>query len=71
MVRRNQAGHRLYAKAGLQVRRRKRKTIPVADRHPLERLLAAKHFWSMDFVFDRTAEGHVIKSLAVVDDATH
>lgn len=25
----------------------------------------------MDFVFDRTAEGRVIKSLTVVDDATH
>jgi len=25
----------------------------------------------MDFVFDRTAEGHVIKYLTVVDDATH
>jgi len=27
--------------------------------------------WSMDFVFDRTAEGRVIKCLTVVDDATH
>ena len=25
----------------------------------------------MDFVFDRTAEGRVIKCLTVVDDATH
>lgn len=62
---------RLYAEAGLQVRRRKRKKIPVADRHPLERPLAANQVWSMDFVFDRTAEGRVIKNLTVVDDATH
>lgn len=62
---------RLYAEAGLQVRRRKRKKIPVADRHPLERPLAANQVWSMDFVFDRTAEGRSIKSLTVVDDATH
>lgn len=48
---------RLYAQAGLQVRRRKRKKIPVADRHPLARPLAANQVWSMDFVFDRTAEG--------------
>jgi transposase InsO family protein len=48
---------RLYAEAGLQVRRRKRKKIPVADRHPLERPLAANQVWSMDFVFDRTPEG--------------
>ena len=60
---------RLYAEAGLQVRRRKRKKIPVADRHPLERPLAANQVWSMDFVFDRTAEGRVIKNLKVVDDA--
>ncbi len=25
----------------------------------------------MDFVFDRTAEGRVIKNLTIVDDATH
>nr|MBB4249185.1 transposase InsO family protein [Rhodocyclus tenuis] len=62
---------RLYAEAGLQVRRRKRKKIPVADRHPLARPLAANQVWSMDFVFDRTAEGRVIKNLTIVDDATH
>ena len=26
--------------------------------------------WSIDFVFDRTAEGRVIKCLTIVDDAT-
>ena len=62
---------RLYAEAGLQVKRRKRKKIPLADRHPLERPLLANQVWSMDFVFDRTAEGRVIKNLTVVDDATH
>ena len=41
---------RLYAEAGLQVRRRKRKKIPVSDRHPLERPSAANQVWSMDFV---------------------
>lgn len=62
---------RLYAEAGLQVRRRRRKKVPVADRQPLGRPLSANQVWSMDFVFDRTAEGRVIKSLTVVDDATH
>ncbi|WP_101686124.1 IS3 family transposase [Chromobacterium sphagni] len=62
---------RLYAEAGLQIRKRKRKKIPVADRHPLARPLAANQVWSMDFVFDRTAEGRAIKNLTVVDDATH
>ena len=62
---------RLYAEARLQVRRRKRKKVPVTDRQPLGRPLAANQIWSMDFVFDRTAEGRVIKCLTVVDDATH
>jgi len=62
---------RLYAEAGLQVRRRRRKKVPVGDRQPLGRPLSANQVWSMDFVFDRTAEGRVIKCLTVVDDATH
>ena len=62
---------RLYAEAGLQVRRRRRKKVPVADRQPPGRPLSANQVWSMDFVFDRTAEGRAIKCLTVVDDATH
>lgn len=62
---------RLYGEAGLQVRRRKRKKVPVADRQPLGRPQSANQVWSMDFVFDRTADGRVIKCLTVVDDATH
>jgi putative transposase len=44
---------RLYALALLQVIRRKRKKVPVAERQPQ----AADAVWSMDLVFDRTAEG--------------
>lgn len=62
---------RLYAEARLQVKRRKRKKIPVADRQPLARPQKANRIWSMDFVFDRTADGRVIKCLTIVDDATH
>lgn len=62
---------RLYALSGLQVRRRKRKKVPVCDRQPLLRPLQANEVWSMDFVFDRTADSRVIKCLTVVDDATH
>ncbi|QRP62466.1 IS3 family transposase [Rhodanobacter sp. FDAARGOS 1247] len=62
---------RLYQEAKLQVRRRKRKKVPVAERQPLARPKAANEVWSMDFVFDRTAEGRVIKCLTMVDDATH
>jgi len=62
---------RLYAEARLQVKRRRRKKVPIADRQPLGRPQAANQVWSMDFVFDRTAEGRVVKNLTVVDDATH
>ena len=62
---------RLYAEADLQVRRRKRKKVPMIDRQPLNRPDAANKVWSMDFVFDRSADGRVIKCLTIVDDATH
>jgi transposase InsO family protein len=62
---------RLYQEAKLQVRRRKRKKVPAGERQPLLRPLAANQVWSMDFVFDRTAGGWVIKCLTIVDDATH
>ncbi len=62
---------RLYAEAGLQVRRRVRKKVPLSDRQPLGRPLSANQVWSMDFVFDRTVEGRAIKCLTIVDDATH
>jgi transposase InsO family protein len=58
---------RLYAEARLQIKRRKRKKVPITDRQPLGRPQAANQVWSMDFVFDRTAEGRVIKNLTVVD----
>ena len=55
---------RLYAEARLQVRRRRRKKVPLA------RPQAPNEVWSVDFVFDRTAEGRVLKCLTIVDDAT-
>ena len=62
---------RLYQEAKLQVRRRKRKKVALGERQPLGRPTAANQVWSMDFVFDRTSEGRVLKCLTVVDDATH
>jgi putative transposase len=61
---------RLYAEARLQLKRRRRKKVPVADRQPLLRPVAPNQVWSADFVFDRTAEGRVLKCLTIVDDAT-
>jgi putative transposase len=62
--------HRLYVAERLQVRRRRRKKVPLADRQPLLRPDRPNTVWSADFVFDRTAEGRVLKCLTVVDDAT-
>ena len=61
---------RLYAEARLQVKRRRRKKVPTADRQPLVRPQGPNEVWSADFVFDRTAEGRVLKCLTIVDDAT-
>ena len=61
---------RLYVAERLQVRRRRRKKVPVVDRQPLVRPTRPNEVWSADFVFDRTAEGRVLKCLAIVDDAT-
>jgi putative transposase len=61
---------RLYTEARLQVKRRRRKKVPQADRQPLVRPQGPNEVWSADFVFDRTAEGRVLKCLTIVDDAT-
>src|SRR5476651_1534206 len=42
---------RLYAEARLQVKRRRRKKIPLADRQPLLRPQQCNEVWSADFVF--------------------
>jgi len=62
---------RLYALEKLQVKRRRRKKIPVSERQPLIRPGAANEVWSADFVFDRVASGRMLKCLVIVDDATH
>ena len=53
------------------MRRRKRKKVLPSERQPLVRPSAANPVWSMDFVFDRTADGRVIKCLTIVADATY
>ena len=62
---------RLYRLEKLQIRRRRRKKIPISERQPLIRPGAANEVWSMDFVFDRISTGRTLKCLAIVDDATH
>jgi len=54
---------RLYALEKLQVRRRRRKKIPVSERQPLIRPGSPNEVWSADFVFDRIASGRTLKCL--------
>ena len=61
---------RLYRQENLMVQRRKRKKVAPGDRQPLIRPSRANEVWSMDFVFDRLADGRALKCLTVVDDAT-
>lgn len=61
---------RLYRQENLMVQKRKRKKVALGDRQPLVRPSRANEVWSMDFVFDRLADGRSLKCLTVVDDAT-
>jgi transposase InsO family protein len=49
---------RRYGLEGLQIKRRRRKKIPVSERQPLIRPGGPNEVWSMDFVFDRVAGGN-------------
>ena len=62
---------RIYGEEMLQVRRLHRKKFPISEGQPLIRPVAPNEVWSMEFVFDRIASGRVIKSMVIVDDATH
>ena len=61
---------RLYAGQKPQIKRRKRKKVPITDRQSLERPKSANAVWSMDFIFDRISSGRQLKILGIVDDAT-
>lgn len=43
----------------------------VGERQPLIRPTAANQVWSMNFVFDRTAESRMLKCRTIVDNAAH
>ena len=62
--------YRLYRQAGLAVRRRRRKRIGLAERHPLPKPLTANLSWSMDFMSDGLADGRRLRCLNIVDDCT-
>ncbi|WP_408734042.1 IS3 family transposase [Paraburkholderia bannensis] len=61
---------RLYSKAGLSVRKRRRKRIADVERKPLPVPMGPNQSWSMDFVSDGLAYGRRFRCLNVVDDYT-
>ncbi|MFP3801312.1 IS3 family transposase [Paraburkholderia sp. SIMBA_027] len=61
---------RLYSKAGLSVRRRRRKRIAAVERKPLPLPTGPNQSWSMDFVSDGLVYGRRFRCLNVVDDYT-
>nr|WP_181366237.1 IS3 family transposase [Cupriavidus plantarum] len=61
---------RLYSKAGLSVRRRRRKRIAAVKRTRLPITTGPNQSWSMDFVSDGLAHGWRFRCLNVVDDYT-
>lgn len=61
---------RLCSKAGLSVRKRRRKRIAAVERKPRPVATGPNQSWSMDFVSDGLAYGRRSRCLNVVDDYT-
>jgi putative transposase len=61
---------RLWAQAGLQVPKKKRRRRVASHRPRLPVPMARNTVWSYDFVFDACANGHRLKCLTVVDEYT-
>jgi putative transposase len=64
---------RLWREEGLRVPRRRRKRQRLGDSTvPADRLRAERpdHVWALDYQFDQTADGRVLKLLHIVDEFT-
>lgn len=61
--------YRLWKKAGLTVRRRRRRRVFQSTPRPLP-ASGMNHVWAYDFVFDACANGQKLKCLTVVDEYT-
>jgi putative transposase len=62
--------YRLWRQAGLQVpRRRPRRRVATSRPRPLP-ATDRNHVWAYDFIFDRCANGQILKCLTVMDEFT-
>lgn len=65
--------HRIWKAEGLKVRKKpKKKRAQGKSKHACHRLRAERinHVWTWDFIFDRTASGHSLKWLSIIDEYT-
>jgi len=60
----------VYRRAGLQVRRRRRKRLSRGERVPLPPPSRRGERWSIDFMVDTLADGRGFRTLNIVDDFT-
>lgn len=62
--------YRLWAKAGLQVPRKRPRKRPAQPRPRPQAPVGANEVWAYDFVFDACANGQQLKCLTIVDEYT-
>ncbi len=58
---------RIYAKEGLQLKRRRKKKMPPRQAEPLDKPTRLNEVWSMDFVHDRYGDNRKLKLLPIED----
>jgi putative transposase len=60
--------HRIYVDIGLNIRRKKKRRLPVAPKEPLTWPIDANIVWSMDFIHDTLVSGIKFRTLNIIDD---
>ncbi len=61
---------RIYAKLGLQLKKRRGKKLPQVVRVPFEKAQRPNEIWSFDFVHDYAETDRKLKCLTIVDDCS-
>jgi len=60
--------HRIYVDMGLNIKRKKKRRLPVTVKEPLTWPIDSNIVWSMDFVHDTLTTGTKFRTLNVIDD---